>query len=109
LLSLPNLFLDHFWIKQCLELVLTVAVNGTQIQGAAPSYQLAPVSSVVTLADSHERAAFVQVTKMKEEPMDIETIDNEEEEIDIEFTDDTDTFGKMQETDSKTPKLVSVC
>lgn len=51
----------HFWIKQCLELVLTVAVNGTQIQAAAPSYQLAPISSVVTLADSHERAAFIQV------------------------------------------------
>ena len=53
--------LDHFWIKQCLELILTVAVNGTQIQGASPSYQLASVSSVVTLADSHERTAFIQV------------------------------------------------
>lgn len=55
------LFAAHLWVKQCLELILTVAVNGTQIQGAAPSYQLAPVSSVVNLADSHERAAFVQV------------------------------------------------
>ena len=54
-------FLGYLWIKQCLELVLSVAVNGTHIQGAAPSYQLAPICSVVTLADSHERAAFIQV------------------------------------------------
>ena len=53
--------LGYLWIKQCLELVLSVAVNGTHIQGAAPSYQLAPICSVVTLADSHERAAFIQV------------------------------------------------
>ena len=40
---------------------MSVAVNGTHIQGAAPSYQLAPICSVVPLADSHERAAFIQV------------------------------------------------
>ena len=55
------MILGYLWIKQCLELVLSVAVSGTHIQGAAPSYQLAPICSVVTLADSHERAAFIQV------------------------------------------------
>ena len=44
---------------------------------------------------------------MKEEPMDIESIDQEDEEIDIEFTDDSDADGKVAaETDGKFPKLV---
>lgn len=45
---------------------------------------------------------------MKEEPMDIESIDQEEEEIDIEFTDECESDGKVNavETEGKMPKLV---
>lgn len=43
---------------------------------------------------------------MKEEPMDIETIDQEDEEIDIEFTDADTPTEALPEADGKVPKLV---
>ncbi|XP_065923524.1 transformation/transcription domain-associated protein isoform X7 [Magallana gigas] len=77
----------HFWIKQCLELVLAVAMSGHTIQSSSPMSLLPSASSIVNLADSHERAAFANIMKMKEEPMDVESVDSnkEEEEIDMEL------------------------
>ncbi|XP_064648217.1 transformation/transcription domain-associated protein-like isoform X2 [Lineus longissimus] len=79
---------SHFWIKQCMELVSAVAVNGTSIQSSSQTNLLPAATSVVSLADSHDRAAFAMVTKMKEEPMDVESLDGnkEEDDIDIEFS-----------------------
>ncbi|XP_048245320.1 transformation/transcription domain-associated protein-like isoform X4 [Haliotis rufescens] len=78
----------HFWIKQCTELLLSVAVNGMTINSSSPMNLLPSACSVVNLADSHDRATFAIVSKMKEEPMDVESIDSnkEEEEIDMELS-----------------------
>ena len=61
-----------------LQLVLNVAVNGHSVQ-ASPATSLPAATSVVTLADSQDRANFNTVAKMKEEPMDVETLENKEE------------------------------
>lgn len=42
---------------------------------------LPSASSIVNLADSHERAAFANIMKMKEEPMDVESVDSNKEEV----------------------------
>lgn len=112
--------------------MLSVAVNGLSIASANPSSSLPSATSVVQLADSHDRAAFamvsnfypynkdwfyimnkdfvftphfssvlwsscypinynvtfIQQSKLKEEPMDVESLDTnkEEEEIEIELS-----------------------
>ncbi|KAI0213609.1 Transformation/transcription domain-associated protein [Lamellibrachia satsuma] len=89
----------HFWIKQCIELLLNVAVNGLSIQSSSTATVLPSPTSVISLADSHDKAAFLMVTKMKEEPMDVESLDNkEEDEIDIELA------GTTEEALSKEPR-----
>ncbi|XP_053373271.1 transformation/transcription domain-associated protein-like isoform X1 [Mercenaria mercenaria] len=77
----------HFWIKQCIELLMSVAVNGHTIQSSSSLNLLPSASSIVSLADSQDRAHFATIMKMKEEPMDIETLDSnkEDDEIDIEL------------------------
>ncbi|XP_014681160.1 PREDICTED: transformation/transcription domain-associated protein-like [Priapulus caudatus] len=74
----------HYWIKQCVELLLAVAVTGTSMSGCLPAGQLPSVMSVMAFADGQERAEFTMMTKIKEEPMDVESV-KEDEEIDIEI------------------------
>lgn len=35
-------------------------------------------TTTIQLADSHDRASFYVVTKMKEEPMDVQTVEGDE-------------------------------
>ena len=56
-----------------------MAVNGLSIQTSSAQGVLPAATGVIQLADSHDRAAFAMVTKMKEEPMDVETLENKEE------------------------------
>ena len=56
-----------------------MAVNGLSIQRSSTATVLPSPTSVITLADSHDKATFLMVTKMKEEPMDVESLDNKEE------------------------------
>lgn len=44
---------------------------------------LPSASSVVNLADSQDRAAFATLMKIKEEPMDVESVDSNKEEVDF--------------------------
>uniref|UniRef100_A0ABM0MIW8 Transformation/transcription domain-associated protein-like n=1 Tax=Saccoglossus kowalevskii TaxID=10224 RepID=A0ABM0MIW8_SACKO len=79
----------HFWVKQCIELIMAVGVSGISITSSATSHLLPPVMSVINLAESHDREAFTFISRIKEEPMDVETVDNskdEEVEIDIELS-----------------------
>lgn len=72
-----SLFVSHA-VYYVLQLVLNVAVSGHSVQGS-PAASLPAATSVVNLADSHDRANFNMVAKMKEEPMDVETLENKEE------------------------------
>ena len=58
------------------------------ISSGNPTGSLPSATSVVSMADSHDRTAFAMVSKLKEEPMDVETLDSqkEEDEIDIEMS-----------------------
>ncbi|KAL3832377.1 hypothetical protein ACJMK2_024027 [Sinanodonta woodiana] len=76
---------SHFWIKQCIELLLSVAMTGHPIQSSSSLNLLPSASSIVNLADSHDRVLFTSIMKMKEEPMDVETLDSNKEEDDIDM------------------------
>lgn len=68
----------HFWIKQCIELLLVTAVDGTPIQSASPNVMLPSICSVIEQADAEERANFVMATAVKEKPMDVESVEIKE-------------------------------
>ncbi|RUS77842.1 hypothetical protein EGW08_014394 [Elysia chlorotica] len=78
----------YFWIKQALELILGVSMRTSNIQSSSPMNLLPSTCSVISLADSQERAEFAALMKVKEEPMDVETVDTikDEDEMDLDLT-----------------------
>ncbi|XP_026322829.1 transcription-associated protein 1 isoform X2 [Hyposmocoma kahamanoa] len=61
---------QHFWIKQCLELLLVTCVSSTQIRLSNTKYLLPNISAVINWADSEERKSFVIFSSVKEESSD---------------------------------------
>jgi len=60
---------------------VSVGVSGHTIQSSSTLNLLPSASSIVSLADSSERAHFANAVKMKEEPMDVEALDSNKEEV----------------------------
>ena len=74
----------HFRFQEkniILQLLLAVAVAGMTIQSSNGANLMPSASGVVNMADSHDRQAFVMVSKMKDEPMDVESIETNKEEV----------------------------
>ena len=65
----------------CFQLLMCVAVNGHTIQSSSTLNLLPSASSIVSLADSSDRAQFATFMKMKEEPMDVEALDSNKEDV----------------------------
>ena len=63
----------HYWVKQCIELMLSAACEAAPLQNCTPSSMLPPVTGVINTADPAERAAFTQMASIKEEPSDVES------------------------------------
>ncbi|XP_068621131.1 transcription-associated protein 1 isoform X2 [Battus philenor] len=74
---------QHYWIKQCLELLLVTCVSSTQIRLSNPKYFLPNISAVINWADSEDRKSFVIFSNMKEESVDglNDTIDPDKEDV----------------------------
>ncbi|GIY24528.1 hypothetical protein CEXT_37291 [Caerostris extrusa] len=92
----------HFWIKQCIELLLVTAVEGASIQCSTPSVMLPAMTAVYEQADSQEKADFVTAV-LNIESMDI-SVEPKEEEIDIEMPSSDDANTKA---DPSTPSQSS--
>ncbi|KAM4023906.1 transformation/transcription domain-associated protein [Anomaloglossus baeobatrachus] len=95
---------NHFWIKQCIELLLAVCEKTTTIGTSCQGAMLPSITNVINLADSHDRAAFAMVTHVKQEPRERENSESKEEdvEIDIELAPgDQSTNPKTKEQSEK--------
>ncbi|XP_070565955.1 transformation/transcription domain-associated protein-like isoform X2 [Ptychodera flava] len=93
----------HFWVKQCIELIVAVGVSGVSINSSSTNHLLPAIMSVINLADSQDREAFSITNIIKEEPMDVETIDahkDEDVEIDIELAHPDGGGGDMMASTS---------
>ena len=77
--------LTHYWIKQCLEMILVTSVSGTPIQTAPVSALLPSVTSVIASADANERETFTVVTSIKEEPEELLDVYSHVKEDDIDM------------------------
>jgi len=62
----------HYWIKQCIELVLSAASPTCTLQNITGSSLLPPVTGVISFADPADRAAFNTMVNIKEEPSDVD-------------------------------------
>ncbi|MBN3303926.1 TRRAP protein, partial [Amia calva] len=76
---------SHFWIKQCIELLLAVCERGTTIGTSCQGAMLPSITNVINLADSHDRAAFAMVTHVKQEPRERENSETKEEDVEIDI------------------------
>ncbi|CAH2988559.1 unnamed protein product [Chilo suppressalis] len=74
---------QHFWIKQCLELLLVTCVASTQIRLSNTKYLLPNIGAVINWADSEERKSFVIFSSVKEESSDgfSDSIDPDKEDV----------------------------
>ncbi|XP_061612179.1 transformation/transcription domain-associated protein isoform X2 [Phyllopteryx taeniolatus] len=76
---------SHFWIKQCIELLLAVCERNTIIGTSCQGSMLPSITNVINLADSHDRAAFAMATHVKQEPRERETSETKEEDVEIDI------------------------
>ncbi|XP_013181191.1 PREDICTED: transformation/transcription domain-associated protein [Papilio xuthus] len=74
---------QHYWIKQCLELLLVTCVSSTQIRLSNSKYLVPSISAVINLADSEDRKSFVVFNSVKEESAEgfSETIETDKEDV----------------------------
>ncbi|GBP38089.1 hypothetical protein EVAR_95217_1 [Eumeta japonica] len=61
---------QHYWIKQCLELLLVTIVSNTQIRLTNNKNLLPNITAVINWGDSEERKSFVTYSSVKEESSD---------------------------------------
>lgn len=81
---------QHYWIKQCIELLILTANTTTQIQNANESHLLPSISSVINLADSDEKDNFVIYTSMQNVPSDaFDSIEDKEDAFDMDMSVDS--------------------
>ncbi|XP_047506869.1 transcription-associated protein 1 isoform X1 [Pieris napi] len=74
---------QHFWIKQCLELLLVTCVSTTQIRLSNTKYLLPNITAVINWADSEERKSFAIFSNVKEESSDgfSDSLDPDKEDV----------------------------
>ncbi|KAM4631836.1 transformation/transcription domain-associated protein isoform 1-T1 [Discoglossus pictus] len=92
---------NHFWVKQCIELLLSVCERSTTIGTSCQGAMLPSITNVINLADSHDRAAFAMVTHVKQEPRERENSESKEEDVEI----DIELAPGDQSTNPKTKEL----
>ena len=81
---------QHYWIKQCIQLLLITAQEKTPIQNSNPEIMLPSVTSVLGWADPADRAIFSMQATVKEEEMDTtpssHQSESQQEDIDMELS-----------------------
>lgn len=76
---------QHYWIKQCIELLILTANSSTQIKNANDTHLLPSISSVINLADSEEKNNFVIYTSLQNDQLDpFEALEDKEDDIDMD-------------------------
>ncbi|KAJ9592433.1 hypothetical protein L9F63_015849, partial [Diploptera punctata] len=90
----------HYWIKQCIELLVVTAASNTPIRMSSDSNLLPSITSVINLADQAEKDNFVMAMNVKEEPNDIS--DGLEAHIKVEDIEmDLQSVGAVEKGDEQ--------
>uniref|UniRef100_A0A6A7FXF6 Transformation/transcription domain-associated protein-like n=6 Tax=Hirondellea gigas TaxID=1518452 RepID=A0A6A7FXF6_9CRUS len=80
----------HYWIKQCIQMLLITAQEKTPIQNSNTEIMLPSISSVLGWADPADRAVFSMLANIKEEEVEPNSAntstDTHQEDIDMELS-----------------------
>ncbi|KAA0197800.1 hypothetical protein HAZT_HAZT001767 [Hyalella azteca] len=80
----------HYWIKQCIQILLSTAHDKIPIQVSRSDIMLPSVTSVVGWAEASDRALFSMLANVKEEDVDSSSVststENNQEDIDMELS-----------------------
>ncbi|XP_062715059.1 transcription-associated protein 1 [Aedes albopictus] len=81
---------QHYWIKQCIELLILTANTTTQIQNSNENHLLPSISSVINLAESDEKKNFVIYTSLQNDPTEtFDPIEDKEDAFDMDMSVDS--------------------
>ncbi|EAT34853.1 AAEL012951-PA, partial [Aedes aegypti] len=81
---------QHYWIKQCIELLILTANTTTQIQNSNENHLLPSISSVINLAESDEKKNFVIYTSLQNDPTEtFDSIEDKEDAFDMDMSVDS--------------------
>ncbi|XP_065219244.1 transformation/transcription domain-associated protein isoform X2 [Planococcus citri] len=81
---------QHYWLKQCIELIVVTSVSDERIQLAEGSGMLPSITSVIEKADPDEKALLAGYFAVKEEQSETASVcsmDTSVDEMDIELAD----------------------
>lgn len=90
----------HYWIKQCLELVMSTASAATPVTNCSPMSHLPSVTSVIANGDPNDRNAFTMLSAIKEEPVMVMMETNMEDEKVSDELADIELSSKDPQTSS---------
>lgn len=77
---------QHYWIKQCIELLILTVNTSTQIRNANDAHLLPSISSVINFSDSEEKKDFVIYTPVQSDQPDIfDSIEDKEDNFDMDM------------------------
>ena len=76
---------QHYWIKQCIQLILITAQEKTPMQNSNCDVMLPSITSVLSWADQADRTVFSMLASVKEEEVE-STNDGQQEDIDMELS-----------------------
>ncbi|KAL9917178.1 transcription-associated protein Nipped-A isoform 1-T1 [Glossina fuscipes fuscipes] len=89
----------HYWIKQCIELLVLTANTMTPIQNSNDMHKIPSITSIINMADNEEKSQFVIYTSSQVDCMDMtQIIDDKDEEFDVDLNLD---FINSQPDDSE--------
>lgn len=91
---------SHYWIKQCIELLLVTAIGHTPIKMSHESSILPSVTSVVVHGDKQKKEEFQTYTQQESWWNLLETVEVKEEVVDMDLSVSQTEAGSQEE---KTP------
>ncbi|KAI4484537.1 hypothetical protein M0804_007103 [Polistes exclamans] len=84
---------QHYWIKQCIELLLVTANSTIPIQMSNQDILLPSITSIISMADSEEHTNFIAYPIIKEEPEDNnESNDTKEDLLNLDLSNSDSTI-----------------
>lgn len=92
---------QHYWLKQCIELIIVTATSSTQIQLSSESCQLPSISSVINLADPADKDNFVVFTSIDEDPSetDAAVLETCQEDLELDCVEDDNMVSPTLKAD----------
>ncbi|TMW44508.1 hypothetical protein DOY81_004448 [Sarcophaga bullata] len=102
----------HYWIKQCIELLVLTANTMTPIQNANEMHKIPSITSIINMADNDEKSQFVIYTSSQTDCMDMpQGLEDKDEEFDVDVNlDFVNNRTDQSDSDRMSPtRKIKIC